>query len=315
MRNEGTHGPDRGARTTAQGIREKIIFVSGKGGVGKTTVAAGLTLAMGRRGRRVAVIELGNDFIPTRLGHSPAGYAGAAIAPGVTAFNITPRRAFEEYASRELHSHRLYQTFLNNRFVHYFIDATPGVNALLSLGKIWWMATHESWDHCVVDLPATGHGLGYLEVPRVVTDAVHLGPLREVGERLTSMLTDAAFTRVCLVTHLEELPVTEASIMAARLSDPLGIACGPVIANAVWPIPIPKDLAPLYQTWRAGRSAGKDPVVAVTEFVRRRVALEDAQRERLMKELTSYLLEVPRFPEAEPASLLAAVAGRFEPWL
>lgn len=289
---------------------KRLIFVSGKGGVGKTTVAAGLAVALSRIHQRVAVIELGSDLISERLGHSPAGYAGAEVVPGLTAFNITPRQAFEEYATRELHSHRVYKLLLDNRFVHYFLDATPGINALLCLGKILRMLTHEPWDACVVDLPATGHGVGFLEVPRIVTTAIHLGPLRKLGEQLCAMLQDPAMTTVALVTHLEELPVNEALDLARRLTDPLQIAWGPVIANMVAPPVIDPALEAAYQQrapqWRTDPSM--QTALAVTEFLRRREALAAKERARV-NAATDQVIDVPRYANDDAAQLIAAVAA------
>lgn len=280
--------------------------MSGKGGVGKTTIAAGLALAIARQHRRVAVIELGNDFIPERFGASPAGYTGEVIAPGVTALNITPRPAFEEYATRELKSHRLYSVMLDNRFVHYFLDATPGVNALLCLGKILHMLTEESWDCCVVDLPATGHGLGFLEVPRVVTNAVHLGPLRKTGEELCALLEDRETTTVLLTTHLEELPVNETIEMARRLTEPLQIEWGPVIANAVMAAPLTPEQVVAVAT-------RTDPTIVtlkpVADFLHQRWVLQEQERQRLAKVVGRSLWEVPRYAMADQRLLMEAVAG------
>ncbi|MBI4366757.1 MAG: P-loop NTPase [Deltaproteobacteria bacterium] len=307
-------------------FRQRLLFVAGKGGVGKTAVAAGLALALAERHARVALVELGPDVIAPRFGRDPAGYAGVGLTPRCTVMNLTPRLAFQEYVTRELHSRKLYSLLLDNRFVHYFLDATPGINALLCLGKIWWMLTHEAWDCCVVDLPATGHGVGMLDVPRVVQDAVHLGPLKQLGQDLQALLTDAATTSVVPVTHLEAMPVTEMEEMLTRLTGVLRIAWGPVICNAVWPPPVPAAQLAAYARERAALAADRSWAtgVAVTDFCLARWRAAEAQRARVaaIAGLRSAgaaaapageaMLEVPYQPAADGATVIRAIADRLK---
>lgn len=258
----------------------RLTFVIGKGGVGKSTVAAALALRHARHHQRVALVEVMNQQLGLWF-NTGAHYDGAPIREHLTLFAITPRPAFGEYISQKLHP-RLYRTFFDNRFVHYFLEAVPGINELMCLGKIWHMSTQAPWDRIVVDLPATGHGLGFLDVPRIVTDAVPVGPLHDHGQQIRATLQNRAHTGVVVVTLCEELPVNEALEILPAL-DALHMRRLGVVANRMRAQPMPDALLDTFRAYHQTHAADPAcrPYLDATDFLLCRFALQEAQYARL----------------------------------
>lgn len=285
----------------------RLVFVTGKGGVGKTTIAASLAAHAARTGQRVALIDLHGDSIAGLFRKTRCQYAGTRLAPRLTGFAITPREAFKEFASQQLGSPRLYRTFFDNRFVHYFLDATPGLNEVVCLGKIWHLATTDAWDRVIVDLPATGHGIDFLDVPRIVTDVVHRGPLKTRGTAIRETLQDARVTSVLIVSRCEELPVNEALELQCRILQ-LGMHCGGAIANRVLPQPIPGDAAATWATLQRAhhQDTAWAPYLHATTFLQQCWERQGVQLKRLQ---TAFGTQLQSCREQELSRDLADLDG------
>ena len=220
----------------------KILIVSGKGGVGKTTVAAALALVAARHGQKVCVAELdGSGSLPKLFGGGEVTYKPRELSPGVWGLNITPEDALAEYLRVQYHMHRISRAFTSTHFVDYITTAAPGLKDILVLGKIWYLeqdrdlgAGRPAFDTIIVDAPAAGHMVTFLQAPRGLSDAVRVGPVRRQAEWLNEMLTDARRCRVHLVSLAEEMPVTESLETSTALDERLGISQGPIFANAVY---------------------------------------------------------------------------------
>jgi anion-transporting ArsA/GET3 family ATPase len=220
----------------------KILVVSGKGGVGKTTVAAAIAVLAARQGRRVCVAEVDRKgTLPKLFGGGALGYEPSEIAPGVWGMNIVPEAALAEYLAVQYHMKRVSKAFTSTQFVDYITTAAPGLKDILVLGKIWYLEQGRSeaggqtnFDTIVVDAPAAGHMLTFLQAPIGLSDAVRMGPVRRQADWLVQMLRDPKRTRVHLVTLAEEMPVTETLETSQALDDRLGIETGAIFANAVY---------------------------------------------------------------------------------
>lgn len=220
-------------------LAPRILIVSGKGGVGKTTVSAALALVAARRGRRVCVVEVdAKGMLPKRFGAGQLGYEPKEISPGVFGMNIVPDEALAEYLDVQYHMKRVAKVFSSNHFVDFITATAPGLKDILVLGKIWYLEqgrTGPRFDNIIVDAPAAGHMLTFLAAPSGLSDAVKVGPVQRQAQWLNQMLRDPDRTRVHLVTLPEEMPVSETLETTAALSDRLGIESGPIFANAVYP--------------------------------------------------------------------------------
>jgi anion-transporting ArsA/GET3 family ATPase len=235
-------------------LDRRLVIVTGKGGTGKTTVAATLAAAAAAAGRRVLVAEVGPDEHLRGVlapGSRPVGYEGREVAKGLRAMRIDPYEALAEYLGLQIGLRGLVRRVLANAAFRQLMDASPGWRELITLGKIWHleqMAAKDGsprFDLIVVDAPATGHGLTFLDVPRVVGQAVRGGPLRRHAGWVEAMVRDRQRTVLLPVALAEELPARETAELVGRVREQVGVAVDRVVVNAVTPAPFPPGLADL----------------------------------------------------------------------
>ncbi len=241
------------AATSRPLLDRRLVVITGKGGTGKTTVAAALAQAAAAAGRRVMVVEMSTDEqIPALLapGAAPSGYAGRELAPRLRSMRIDPYEALAEYLGLQIGLRPVVRRVLANRAFRQLMDASPGWRELITLGKVWHLEQQQEgsrplYDLIVVDAPATGHGLTFLDVPRVVGSAVRAGPLRKHAGWVEEMIRDPARTLLLPVALAEELPARETAELVQRLRNDLGVPVERVVINAVQPDPFPAGLADL----------------------------------------------------------------------
>ena len=214
------------------------MFVTGKGGVGKTAVAAALGLVAARRGHRTVVAEVAaRDDIHRAIAGEDGGFAESELGDGLFGVSVDPQAAMEEYLEDQL-SRPLAEVLKTSRLFGYLAAATPGMRELLTVGKLWELAQPERrtpgaepYDLVVVDAPATGHGLALLDAPRTFAEVAAAGPVSRQAGRIQATLGDRAITGIVAVATPEEMPVNETDYLRDALGDRLDL----VIANAVRP--------------------------------------------------------------------------------
>jgi anion-transporting ArsA/GET3 family ATPase len=220
----------------------RFIFVTGKGGVGKTTVSAALARALARRGKRVLIALCNAKERVSAMFASPAvGPDIVPVAPGIWAVNIEPEHAFEEYGRMVLKVPGLYRVVFHNKYIRSFLPAVPGLSEWAMLGKAWFHTTEVDergqprFDVVLLDAPATGHGLDMLRVPKVIVEIIPPGILRRDAELAWKMFTDPQKTAVVVVSLPEELPVTETLELIRSVDDDLRLPLGALVVNGVLP--------------------------------------------------------------------------------
>lgn len=203
---------------------QKLFFVLGKGGVGRTTCAVGLAQAFAARGERVLVVQWAlQDSISPLFGKRPCGHTAFELSPGLSTMNFSPDDAIREYFVEHLGLKLLHQVVIENKQVQRLIHAAPGVQELFFLGRLFWLvalAKQErglDFTRIIVDTPATGHGVSLFTLPATISSFGMTGPLATESERVARMLADPHLVGTIVVTLPEELPVEETLDFVPRI--------------------------------------------------------------------------------------------------
>jgi anion-transporting ArsA/GET3 family ATPase len=221
---------------------KRLVFVTGKGGVGKTTVSACLALIAARHGKRVIVCEVSDQQrLPEVFGVEGDFHAEIEVAPGIHSIGVEPEQAMREYLENQVGS-GLSKLLTSSRIFTYLAAAAPGMRELLTIGKVWDLAQLDQrrtgdtpYDLVILDAPATGHALGMLRTPRTFRDVARVGPISRQAGRIDSFLSDPALTGVVSVAAPEEMPVNETIEFIAALGEEMGTSPDAVVVNGVHP--------------------------------------------------------------------------------
>jgi anion-transporting ArsA/GET3 family ATPase len=280
----------------------RLILVCGKGGVGRSTVAATIAMMCAKRGRTTLLYQTNaNDRIGGTFGGAPIGTSIREIAPRLAAVNTNPAAALAEYGMMILKLKTVYEMVFENRVTKAFLRAIPGLDDYALLGKAWYHTEEErrgkpAWDTLVFDMPASGHALSMLRIPWVILDTVPEGPLTRDAREVKALLTDPARTATVLVTLAEEMPVNEARELDGKLRDPLGIAPQLIAVNQVVPDAFPAG-APQRVLGALRDDATLPPLLAAvtrhSELLRQRRALNERYLAELRRWAIPPLVELP----------------------
>lgn len=271
---------------------KRMLFVTGKGGVGKSTVALALGIAAARRGQRTIVAELtGQDRAAVAFGRTDGASRAheLELAPGLWTISIDSQHALDEYLHQKAGA--LGGVLSGSRTFHSFLSATPGMRELLTIGKAWELAQPqrrtrgaEPYDLVVVDAPATGHGIAALRTPRTFAEIAKVGPIASQGRTLDASFTDPAQTAVVAVALGEEMPVNETLTLRDRLRDELGIELALAVVNALVPDRIGPRQAERVAAARDGLAGDASPaVVAALSAAHSEYVRASAQREQVAR--------------------------------
>ncbi|MCU1452246.1 MAG: Oxyanion-translocating ATPase [Acidimicrobiales bacterium] len=284
--------------------------MAGKGGVGKTTVSAALASAAARRGRSSLIVEVeGKSGLASMFGSEPFSYERVTLAEGdvaagrgpVWARTLTPDEALLDY----LHGHgmsRISRRLVQSGALDMVATAVPGIRDILVLGKVRALEEEQSADLVVLDAPAAGHAITFLQSARGLLDAVRVGPINAQARDVIELLTDPARCQVILVTLPEETPVNELVETAYSLEDRVGVSLGPVVVNGLYPELSGLAATPAAAATSAGTSLRRGEAASLSAaagFRQDRMALQREQLTRLADALPLPQLRLPYLFDAE----------------
>lgn len=289
-------------------LERRIVYVTGKGGVGKSTVAAALGLVAAAEGRRTIVCEVAEQGRLSRLlgggsgepEHGPPR-GERELSPGLWTATIDPREALREWLGTQLGSQRLAGLLNRSNAFAYFVAAAPGAKELVTMTKVWELAQARRWergaaayDTVIVDAPASGHGVAMLRTPRAFADIARVGPIAKQAGRVRDALADRSFTGYVAVATAAEMPVSETIELEARLERDVGVTLETVVVNGLYQ---QRFSGPQSEAFVDASSNGAGPLgaaalrAAVSQA--RRVRGQQSQLRRLRREGRAPVLTLP----------------------
>lgn len=215
----------------------QLLIVSGKGGVGRTTVAALLGLALARRGRKVLVATLGlDDRLAWMLGQPALRDTPVQAAPNLHIQRVVPHVCIREYGALILHSQRIADAVFDNAPMRRLLRTIPGLDDFAVLGKVWHESVRaHSFDAIIFDGPATGHLRYTLGIPQAILRTLSVGPLPREARLMQDSLEDGSRVQAVLVGLPDRWPLSELGEMATALREELHVNIGAVVVNGLWP--------------------------------------------------------------------------------
>lgn len=309
-------------------FERRFLFITGKGGVGKTLISAALAVRAARRGERTLWVEMSEaprgghlfqDFRPQ--------YQLVPVQDHLWAMNLRVQPAIEEYLSVAFKVPFVTRMIARNSLFQVLTGALPGLDSLIPLGKIWYELGRRRgrkpyWDRIVLDAPATGHALAMLRFPQAALDMVKIGNVADRSREIDEILSNEELTSLIAVTTLEELPVDETRELVEKVHAETPYRFASVVCNSVFP-DIGQNQRRRFESWLAGDEDQDllDPALDETSvnpaWLRARLQWIESRRRRQQQWLEALaalsvpLTRAPWIPAAGEAEVLAALVEEF----
>ena len=306
----------------------RLVFLTGKGGVGKSVVGAAIALAARERGKRVLLVEVAAPLEAARLlGGPPSAGREIEVLPGLFTVNLDPAAVMDEYVRHVVKLETFTRRILESPIYRRFFAAAPGLEELMVLGKIMVLEEARArfsqkplWDLIVVDAPATGHGLAFLKVPLVASAAIPGGPIAHNVCRVLALLRNPRRTALVVVAAPEEMAVVEAVQFHRLAKEELKMAPAAVVLNACHERRVTdQDEAEVLRLTTEGAQGdleGDVPLAAALRAARRQIRrrkLTRFYRDRLRRAVDAPLVSLPYlFREALGPDDVRFLAARLE---
>ena len=291
-------------------LGKRLVVVTGKGGVGKSTVALALGMKAAERGRRTIVCEVASqERISQAFHHTRVGFTETELLPNLYAISIDPDEAMREYVLLALKVKAMRDLLFRSKLFTYLAAATPGLRELVTIGKVWELSLEQRkvksgkpYDLVILDAPATGHGVGFLQTPRTFANVARVGPIATQAETLHRFITNHRKTGVAIVALPEEMPVNETASLERELARTINVAVDRIFLNGIYP-----------ERFEAGDEAaleGADVTGPAADAVA--AALTVARRSAAQREQLTRLENATRAPITQLPFLFAPELGADE---
>ena len=217
-------------------LQLKLVFVTGKGGVGKTTVAAALAQLGAEHGKHVLACEVdAKGDLAGLFEAAPTEFVPREIAPGISSMSMDTEASLREYLKLHLRIPVVGRIGPLAKAFDFVATAAPGVREILTVGKLCYEVRERHYDLVVVDAPASGHIVGQLAAPQAINDLVKVGLIRSQTDWMLDILSDARRTGLVVVTTPEEMPVNETLELTTRVREETTVQTSAVVVNRVLP--------------------------------------------------------------------------------
>lgn len=284
--------------------------MTGKGGVGKSTVALALGMKAAARGRRTIVCEVASqERISHAFHRASVGFEETELRPNLSAISIDPDEAMREYVLLQLKVKAMRDLLFRSKLFTYLAAATPGLRELVTIGKIWELALDERktkgarpYDLVIVDAPATGHGVGFLQTPRTFANVARVGPIATQAETLHKFITNHRKTGVAIVALPEEMPVNETAGLERDLTRTVNAAVDRIFLNGLYPDRFDAEDEDALASAGVSLNGSASDAVGAALTVRRRFASQREQLDRLESMTRAPVTTLPFLFEPELGS-------------
>ncbi len=281
----------------------ELIVVTGKGGVGKTTIAAAVGRTIAERGRRVLLLECDpRESLYRMLDVPPSGGGYVAVGPGLFVQNLRPREVVDRLVRERIKIPLVTERVLESQVYRHFVDGAPGMQQSALLGHAMEVVLGRAGrdvpdiDTVVLDAPATGHGISMLAAPMRVAEVIEDGPVGRLVQEVSGYLRDPGRSATIAVTLAEEMPVQETLELIESMDAHLGRRPELVVVNGLYP-PAPDGAA----------IAGEHPALGLW---RDRRAVQERDLGRLGRSWHGPRLDLPLVPAHAAADRIAQLGSR-----
>ncbi|MDQ3542536.1 MAG: AAA family ATPase [Actinomycetota bacterium] len=300
-------------------LDRQLIFVTGKGGVGKTSVAAALGLLAAHSGKRTLVCEMdGKGALGPALDTTTLEFEPRQLDDDLYAMAMNTEDALREYLKLFVRIPLVARIGPLARTFDFVADAAPGVKEILGIGKLAYEVRERHYDLVIVDAEATGHIVAQVGAPRVISELVQVGMVRDQTRWMLDILDDPARTGIVIVTTPEEMPIAETIDLLGRLDEETEVSPCAIVANRVLPALFDRKESDVVASLgdaedvlvdAAGPGVRQVVVAAQLTEARRRVGSEHLERLRAALPAALPVLNVPElFTRATGRRVVALVA-------
>ena len=295
----------------------RIVFVLGKGGVGRSTLSAALGLLCAQRGERTLVMQWAvADAIGPWFAAAPAGATPNEIAPRLSVANFALDDALRAYFVDHLHLGLLYRRVVRARAVTRMIDVAPGLAEMFFLGQLWWLTTLAEreaglrFDRVIVDAPATGHAASLLDIPSLATAMASTGLLSLETRRVVDMLADPTRTGAMVVSLPEPLVVDETLELIPRVTSRLGRSPLALVVNRSAATIVGDDAQPPWLPPLAAQLS--EPSRRVIQTLHEELHERGVVEAELQRRVACSTVSFPELPGRVPIEVVRAAAAVLE---